>query len=154
MYPVILTAAGVGGATGVGALLGFLFRRIPHKWNDAILGFAAGIMLAAAVLGLVLPSMELAGKSGIWMTVGGILTGAVFLHAADRLTPHLHHITGLDAEAHRGNASVGKVMLFVLAIAIHNLPEGLAAGVGFGGGDTGRADVALPGGAVGRASAC
>ncbi len=139
MYPVILTAAGVGGATVVGALLGFLFRRIPHKWNDAILGFAAGIMLAAAVLGLVLPSVEMAGKSGIWMTVTGILTGAVFLHAADRLTPHLHHITGLDVETHRGNAAIGKVMLFVLAIAIHNFPEGLAAGVGFGGGDMGSA---------------
>ena len=130
-----LTALGVGGATVVGALLGFLFKNIPHKWNDAILGFAAGIMLAASVFGLIIPSMDLAGKSGIWMTILGILVGAVFLNAADKLTPHLHHLTGVDAEQHQNGGSINKVMLFVLAIAIHNLPEGLAAGAGFGGGN-------------------
>lgn len=134
---VALTAAGVGGATVVGALIGFLFKRIPHRWNDAILGFAAGIMLAASVFGLIIPSMEAAGKSGIWMTIVGILAGALFLNAADRLTPHLHHLTGMDSETHKNNASINKVMLFVMAIAIHNLPEGLAAGAGFGSGDLG-----------------
>ena len=136
MQIVALTALGVGGATVVGALIGFLFKHIPHKWNDAILGFAAGIMLAAAVLGLIIPSAELVGKSGLWMTALGMLCGALFLNAADKLTPHLHHLTGVDAEVHRTNASINKVLLFVLAIAIHNLPEGLAAGVGFGAGDT------------------
>lgn len=139
MELVALTAAGVGGATVIGAGLGFLFRNIPHKWNDAVLGFAAGIMLAAAVLGLILPSAEMTGKSGLWITAVGILGGALFLNLADRMTPHLHHITGVDEEKHRGNASLNKVMLFVMAIAIHNLPEGLAAGVGFGDGDVGNA---------------
>lgn len=139
MKLVVLTAIGVGGATVVGAMIGFLFKNIPHKWNDAILGFAAGIMLAAAILGLILPSAESVGVKGIWITAAGILAGALFLNAADKLTPHLHHLTGMDAEVHKNNASINKVMLFVLAIAIHNLPEGLAAGVGFGSEDVGNA---------------
>ena len=65
---VALTALGIGGATLVGALIGFCFKKINEKWNDGILGFAAGIMLAAAILGLILPSMEQAGKSGICWT--------------------------------------------------------------------------------------
>lgn len=139
MELVALTAAGVGGATVLGAALGFLFKNIPHKWNDAVLGFAAGIMLAAAVLGLILPSAEQVGKKGLWITAAGMIAGALFLNFADRMTPHLHHITGVDAEEHSRNASLNKVMLFVMAIAIHNLPEGLAAGVGFGAGDVGSA---------------
>lgn len=139
MQIVLITALGVGGATIVGALAGFLFKQIPHKWNDAILGFAAGIMMAAAVFGLILPSVEQAGKSGLWICVAGILCGAVFLTFVDRLTPHLHHLTGVDKEEHEHNESLNKVMLFVFAIAIHNLPEGLAAGVGFGSGDAGNA---------------
>ena len=139
MNLVIITALGVGGATVVGALIGFLFKNIPHKWNDAILGFAAGIMLAAAIIGLILPSVESVGKSGIWITAIGILAGAYFLNIVDKLTPHLHHLTGVATEEHKNNASLNKVMLFVFAIAIHNLPEGLAAGVGFGSGDVGNA---------------
>lgn len=136
MQLVILTALGVGGATIVGALIGFLFKKIPHQWNDGILGFAAGVMLAAAVTGLILPAAELTGTRRIWIVVLGILGGALFLNLMDRLTPHLHHISGVDQEAHRDNHALNRVLLFVLAIAIHNLPEGLAAGVGFGGEDS------------------
>lgn len=139
MQLVIITAFGVGGATVLGALIGFLFGKIPHKWNDGILGFAAGIMLAAAVFGLILPSMEEVGAGGIWICAIGIISGALFLNFADRFTPHLHNITGIDRETHKNNQALDKVMLFVMAIAIHNLPEGLAAGVGFGSGDTGNA---------------
>lgn len=139
MQVVVITALGVGGATVLGALIGFLFKSIPHKWNDALLGFAAGIMLAAAVLGLIIPSAEAAGDGGLWITAVGIIAGALFLNFADRLTPHLHHLTGVDAEEHKHNQRLNKIMLFVLAIAIHNLPEGLAAGVGFGAGDIGDA---------------
>lgn len=139
MQVVILTAFGVGGATVLGALLGFLFKNIPHKWNDGVLGFAAGIMLAAAIIGLILPSAESVGRSGIWVTALGMMCGAFFLNFADRMTPHLHHLTGIGEEAHKNNHSLNKVMLFVLAILIHNFPEGLAAGVGFGAGDIGNA---------------
>lgn len=136
MQMVVLTALGVGGATLIGTLLGFLFRKIPHKWNDAIMGFAAGVMLAAAMVGLILPAAELTGKSGLWQVVLGILVGAVFLNAMDRLTPHLHHLSGMSKEEAHNNRDLNRVLLFVLAVAIHNLPEGLAAGVGFGGENT------------------
>lgn len=135
MYLAAITALGVGGATVAGALLGFLFKPRSQKATDGLLGIAAGIMLAAAVFGLILPSMEAAGKAGIWMTVLGMIAGACFLLLADRLTPHLHHLTGISEEEHRHNAAINRVLLFVLAIAIHNLPEGIAAGLGFGAGD-------------------
>ena len=130
MEYVLITALGIGGATVIGAVLGMILRKIPHQWNDAILGFAAGVMLAAAVIGLVLPAVEITGKAGLWQVVLGILAGAVFLNFMDKVTPHLHHISGIDEEAHKNNASINKVLLFVFAIALHNFPEGLAAGVG------------------------
>lgn len=132
MQLVALTALGIGGATVAGAILGFLFPNFSHRAKDAVMGFAAGIMMAASVMGLILPALELKGVGGVWMVAGGILFGAVFLNLMDKLTPHLHHISGLDAESHN-NGNINKVLLFVLAIAIHNLPEGLAAGVSFGG---------------------
>ena len=128
MNMVLLTAAGVGGATVVGALIGFLFQGLSHKFSDIILSFAAGVMLAAAVLGLILPSLE---YGNIWITILGIFAGSVFLNLMDKLVPHLHSMAGTDTESHH-NAKLDKVLLFVLAIAIHNLPEGIAAGVGFG----------------------
>jgi ZIP family zinc transporter len=135
MEIVLITAAGVGGATVLGALLGFMFKNISHKFSDIVLSFAAGVMLAASIIGLVLPSLEYGGKFGIIITVAGVFAGAVCLNLADRLVPHLHKIVGVDTEEHKGNADINKVLLFVLAIAIHNLPEGIAAGVGFGSGD-------------------
>ena len=130
MQLAILTALGVGGATILGVLFGFLFQKIPHEFNDVILGYAAGIMLGAAILGLIVPSLD---EGNVWITFIGILCGAIFLNFADRITPHLHHITGMDQEAHSDKQNqLNKVMLFVMAIAIHNLPEGIAAGVGFG----------------------
>ncbi len=135
MELVLLTALGVGGATIVGSLLGFAFKKISHKFSDIVLSFAAGIMLAAAVLGLVLPSLEYGGKYGILITITGIFTGAFCLNLIDKIVPHLHKLVGNDIEEHN-NANLSKVLLFVTAIAIHNLPEGIAAGVGFGSGDT------------------
>ncbi len=138
MELVALTALGVGGATVIGALLGFAFKKISHRFSDIVLSFAAGIMLAAAVLGLILPSLEYGGKYGIIITVAGIFTGALGLNVIDKLVPHLHKLMGPDIEDHN-NADLNKVLLFVLAIGIHNLPEGIAAGVGFGSGDNGQA---------------
>ncbi len=135
MEIVLLTALGVGGATVFGALIGFIFKNLSHKFSDIILSFAAGVMLSAAVLGLVIPSLEYGGKYGIIVTVAGIFTGAVVLNLIDKLVPHLHKLAGIEPESHAASRK-DKVFLFVTAIAIHNLPEGLAAGIGFGSGNT------------------
>ncbi len=138
MKMVLLTALGVGGATVIGSVIGFAFKKISHKFSDIILSFAAGVMLAAAVLGLILPSLEYGGKYGIIYTVAGIFAGALCLNLIDKLVPHLHKLMGADIEEHN-KTNLSKVLLFVMAIAIHNLPEGIAAGVGFGSGDTAQA---------------
>ena len=139
MEMVLLTALGVGGATVFGSVIGFLFKKISHRFSDIVLAFAAGVMLAAAVLGLILPSVDYGGKYGLIITVAGIFVGALCLNLIDRLVPHLHKLVGADLEDHQGNANISKVLLFVTAIAIHNLPEGIAAGVSFGSGNTSEA---------------
>ena len=138
MKMVLLTALGVGGATIFGSLMGFVFKRISHKFSDIVLSFAAGVMLSAAVLGLILPSLDYGGKFGILVTIAGIFAGALCLNLIDKLVPHLHRLMGTDTEPHR-STSLDKVLLFVTAIAIHNLPEGIAAGVSFGTEDTSQA---------------
>ncbi len=138
MKMILITALGVGGATVFGALIGFLFKKLSHRFSDIILSFAAGVMLSAAVLGLIIPSLEYGGKYGIMVTIAGIFAGALWLNLIDKLVPHLHKLMGGEEEMHH-NANLDKVLLFVLAIAIHNLPEGIAAGVGFGSGNTSQA---------------
>ena len=138
MEMVLLTALGVGGATVIGAVIGFLFKKISHAFSDIVLSFAAGVMLAAAVLGLIIPSVEYGGKYGLVITVLGIFAGAVCLNLIDKVVPHLHKLAGVDSEPHQ-NKNLGKVLLFVTAIAIHNFPEGIAAGVGFGSGNDAQA---------------
>lgn len=138
MKEVLITALGVGMATVIGAIIGFAFKKVSHKFSDVVMSFAAGIMLAAAVIGLILPSVELGGKWGLLYAIIGIFAGAICLNLMDKLIPHLHRLAGVDSENHN-NANINKVLLFVLAIAIHNLPEGIAAGVGFGTGDSGQA---------------
>ena len=139
MEMVLLTALGVGGATVIGSVIGFVFKGISHRFSDIVLSFAAGVMLAAAVLGLILPSLEYGGQWGLLITVAGIFAGAVCLNFIDKAVPHMHRMVGVDPETHTGNANISKVLLFVTAIAIHNLPEGIAAGVSFGSGDTSQA---------------
>ncbi len=140
MQIVMLTALGIGGATLIGALFGFVFKKTSHAFGDIVLAFAAGVMLSAAVFGLIEPSLESGGDLGVAITVIGIFCGALCLNLLDRLVPHLHKISGMDGETHpENNAKLNKVLLFVMAIAIHNLPEGIAAGVGFGTGNTGEA---------------
>jgi len=138
MEMVLLTALGVGGSTIFGSLIGFVFKKISHRFSDIVLSFAAGVMLSAAVLGLILPSLEYGGTYGLLITIAGIFAGALCLNLIDKLVPHLHRMVGSDIESHH-NADLSKVLLFVTAIAIHNLPEGIAAGVGFGSGNTSQA---------------
>ena len=140
MTIVLLTALGVGGATAIGALLGFLLKNPSQKFSDFILSFAAGVMLCAAVVGLIIPSLDFGGDLSVFICVLGILLGAVCLNLIDKLVPHLHKMTGLDIENHPKNSkNLSKVLLFVIAIAIHNLPEGIAAGVSFGTGNVSHA---------------
>lgn len=138
MKLILLTAVGVGGATIFGSLLGFIFKNISHKFSDIVLSFAAGVMLSASVLGLILPSIDYGGKYGILITIIGIFIGALSLNLIDKVVPHLHKLVEPDIESHN-NADLSKVLLFVTAIAIHNLPEGIAAGVSFGSDDTAQA---------------
>ena len=140
MDMVIWTALGVGGATVIGALIGFAFKNISHRFSDYVLSFAAGVMLAAAIVGLILPSLDYGGAWGLLITTLGIFAGAVCLNLIDKAVPHLHKLMGVETEEHN-NASLNKVLLFVLAIGIHNLPEGIAAGVGFGSGNVAQAMV-------------
>jgi ZIP family zinc transporter len=139
MQLVLLTALGVGSATVFGAVIGFIFKKLSHKFSDIVLAFASGIMLAAAVLGLIVPSIELGGKQGVFITVLGIFTGAAFLSVIDKIVPHLHKLAGVDGENNGDSHRLNRVLLFITAIAIHNLPEGLAAGVGFGSENSARA---------------
>jgi len=129
MKIVLLTALGVGGATVFGAIIGFIFKKLSHKFSDIVLAFGAGVMLSASFLGLILPSVE---YGSVLITITGIFAGALCIDLVEKLVPHLDKITGRDLS---GNESFKKVMLFVLSIAIHNLPEGISAGVGFGTGD-------------------
>ena len=136
MNQVWLSAAGLSLATVIGSVLGFFIKALPHKWNDAVLGFCAGVMLAASTVGLILPAAEQAGIGRWWLVLIGVIGGMLFLNVLDLLTPHMHKLTGLDEEVHRNNASLNRVLLFVLAIALHKFPEGIAAGVGFNAADS------------------
>lgn len=136
----VLATIGTGLATGVGALPVLLTRRVSERLLDAMLGFAAGVMLAATAFSLLLPAMEsgslLWGPWGIAVVLAGLFLGAVFLSLMDRVIPHLHFIAGPEGPSSR----LRRIWLFILAITLHNFPEGLAVGVGFG---SGRLDEAL-----------
>lgn len=131
MQAVWISALALCLASVIGSLIGLTFKGLSHKANDIIMGFCAGIMLAASVVGLILPATEMTAGGGWWQVAIGVLLGALFLNMLDSITPHLHKITGIEPESHNNNAQINKVLLFVLAIALHKLPEGIAAGVGF-----------------------
>lgn len=146
MQQVWLSAAALCGTTLIGSLIGFFIKELPHKWNDTVLGYCAGIMLAASTLGLIVPAFSLPTPWGGWGTLVvfvGVMAGAFFLNVLDFITPHLHHITGLDPEQHRHNHSLNSVLLFVMAIALHKLPEGMAAGVSMSAATAGTASLSV-----------
>ena len=124
----------VGGSTIFGAALGLVFRRTTREFNDGAMSLAAGVMLAAAIIGLILPSLEYSGDFGFITASVGIFLGALCVNLMDRVILRLYPD---EAEGVEESERARGVLLFVTAIAIHNLPEGIAAGVGFGTGDVG-----------------
>ena len=125
-------------ATAVGALLLFLLGRLQNKLQDGLLGFAAGMMLAASAFSLILPGLEAAEAlfSKSWLAalivVTGVGLGSLLMLGLDHFTPHAHASTGpCGPECQR----ISGIWLFVFAIALHNIPEGMAIGVSFAQGD-------------------
>jgi ZIP family zinc transporter len=120
--------------TALGASFVFLFKKIEKKLLDVMMGFAAGVMIAASFWSLLAPGIEMAetmGKNPWISALFGFLLGGGFLYLVDRLIPHLH--VGQPTSASEGpNSNLQRSILLVLAITIHNIPEGLAVGVAFG----------------------
>lgn len=138
--------AGTAGfiATAIGALPALLLRQLPQKFEDSMLGFAAGMMLAASTFSLIIPGID-AGKEifnsqfvSVMVVVAGLALGVMLMLGLDQFTPHEHEKTGPCGP---GYEICERVWLFVFAIALHNLPEGMAMGVGFSNGDV---SVGLP----------
>ncbi|MEJ2604082.1 MAG: ZIP family metal transporter [Gammaproteobacteria bacterium] len=129
-------AAGL--CTGVGAAGIFLFRRLSHTVENLLLSFAAGIMLAASFFSLLLPAiaygeLEFGGReSAVMVAVLGLLLGAAALAGIHRFVPHEHFFAGREGP---DTAALGRIWLFIIAITLHNFPEGMAVGVGFAGGN-------------------
>ncbi|MBI9097656.1 MAG: ZIP family metal transporter [Spirochaetaceae bacterium] len=122
------------GLTALGSAGVFFFKTINRKVFDGMLGFAAGVMIAASYWSLLAPSIELSTTMGLipWVpAVVGFLLGGVFLRLSDRFLPHLHLFEDIS-HAEGVKTSLHKTTLLVLAITLHNIPEGLAVGVAFG----------------------
>lgn len=129
---IILGCVIPGLMTGVGAIPIFFAKDISQKALDVLLAAAAGVMLAATCFSLVLPSLEVGeGRVGVLVTGLGLFCGALMLDLIDRYAPHEHLID--KRQEGKNTKNISKIWLFVIAIAIHNFPEGLATGVGFGG---------------------
>ncbi|MFA5524972.1 MAG: ZIP family metal transporter [Tissierellales bacterium] len=130
----IITSILAGLSTGVGALPIFFAKNVSNKTLDTMLGFAAGVMLAATSFSLVLPAIDAGGGGlkGAGIVFIGIVLGGIFLDFTDKHSPHVHL---LDKREEGNKSSLAKMWLFIIAIAIHNFPEGLAVGVGFGDGN-------------------
>ena len=143
MNPVLLgflASLGAGMMTSIGALPVLFGRQVSRRLHDALLGFAAGVMLAASFFSLIIPSLEIStelfGGSLLpaAIAVAGVVIGVGLIALINEFLPHEHFVMGREGPA---SASLKKIWLFVIAIAIHNFPEGMAVGVGFGANDLG-----------------
>ncbi len=139
MNSIILTAAGVGGATVFGAVIGFIFRKSTEKLADVVISFAAGVMLATSVFNLIIPSLEINSNFSIPVCISGIISGSLCITVLDFIVRLILKEKYQSDIFFAENNKLHQILLFVAAIAIHNLPEGIAAGVGFGTGDTAEA---------------
>ncbi|MRJ41206.1 MULTISPECIES: ZIP family metal transporter [Idiomarina] len=142
IWMALVASTLTGGLTAIGALPILIGKQPSAAFNDTLLGFAAGVMLAASFFSLIIPSIDISTEiygPGPWpaaIAVVGILMGALAIALLDRLLPHEHFVSGPEG---RDSDKVAGIWLFVFAIAIHNFPEGLAVGVGYGSGDQERA---------------
>jgi ZIP family zinc transporter len=150
LHPVVqalLATLFTWGMTALGASLVFLKRELSRKTLDAMLGFAAGVMIAASYWSLLSPAIEMSESMGLppWLpAVVGFLAGGVFLRVVDRILPHVH--IGFPMQEAEGiKTSWHRSTLLVLAITIHNIPEGLAVGVAFGAAASGFPGASLAG---------
>ena len=129
MYPIVHSLLGIfaaGMATTIGAAVAFLFpNKVPRRVENTMLGAAAGIMLGAAVFSLIVPAIAV---GGIWRASGGMIMGALAVHLADRFIPHEHFYFGKEGP----DSHLKGIWLFVIAITLHNFPEGWATGVAYG----------------------
>lgn len=129
-----LASLAAGLATGIGALPVLFTRNISQKAQDIMMGFGAGVMLAATSFSLIIPAIDAVGEGlkAALIVAGGMIVGGVFLWLSDRALPHEHFIKGPEGSDAK---NIRRIWLFIIAITLHNFPEGLAVGVGFGGGD-------------------
>ncbi len=135
------------GVTALGAAMVFFFKTINQKVLNAMLGFAAGVMIAASFWSLLNPAIEMASRAGMipWLpAVVGFLVGGGFLWAVDQIMPHLH-MGEKTSDAEGVKTSLQRSILLVLAITLHNIPEGLAVGVAFGAAASGFPEASVAG---------
>ena len=138
--PILLGLLGgffISTLNAFGGIPVLFFKHLPQRLNDVALGFAAGVMLAASFTSLIIPGIELGGVLPVAL---GVLLGAGVVSVADRIVPHMHRIIGEEGIK---TSRLRSVWLFVLAIILHNMPEGLAVGVGMGSGNINQAIILM-----------
>ena len=138
VYLGLLGSLAAGLMTGVGAIPVLFSKEISVKWNNSLLGFAAGVMLSASFFSLIVPALDSASDRygsdviAAAIVVAGILLGALIVAGMNEALPHVHFVEGPEGVS---TTHLSKIWLFIIAITIHNFPEGMAVGIGFGGGD-------------------